>query len=129
MQFLNGSFGLARDPALLTVSTMVVDPNDVRAVEGEILATVDRVREELVDPQLLQDTKSNMKYSFLMGLETAQATAFSMIPYVINTGGIEAATDYYRTLDAVTAEDIREAARRYLVESGKTVVTMVQAGG
>jgi predicted Zn-dependent peptidase len=48
---------------------------------------------------------------------------------VINTGGIEAVDEYYNTLGEVTREDVREAARRYLVENGKTVVTMVQAEG
>jgi zinc protease len=129
VQSLNGDFGLARDPALLTVRSMVVDPADVGSVEQEIQATVQRFRDELVDEKLFADTKSNMKYGFLMGLETAQNVAFSMIRYVINTGGIEAVDQYYNTLDSVTREDVREAARRYLVESGKTVVTMVQAEG
>ncbi|MDH3458662.1 MAG: insulinase family protein, partial [Gemmatimonadota bacterium] len=129
VQYLFGGFGLDRDPGLLAIQTMVIDPNDVRAVEGEIRATVVRFQNELVDPKLLTDTKSNMKYGFLMGLETAQNVAFSLIQYVINTGGIEAVNDYYRTLDTVTAEDVRAAAQRFLVDRGSTVVTMVQAGG
>ena len=70
-----------------------------------------------------------MKYGFLMGLETAQSVAFSLIPVVVNTGGIEAVDDYFRTLDAVTADDVREAARRYLVDRALTVVTMKQREG
>ncbi|MDH3367910.1 MAG: insulinase family protein, partial [Gemmatimonadota bacterium] len=129
VQYLFDGFGLDRDPGLLAIQTMVIDPNDVRAVEGEIRATVARFQNELVDARLLTDTKSNMKYGFLMGLETAQNVAFSLIQYVINTGGIEAVNDYYRTLDTVTAEDVRAAAQRFLVDRGNTVVTMVQAGG
>ncbi len=129
VQFLNGDFGLARDPALLSIISMVIDPADVGSVEQEIQTTVERFSEELVDEKLFSDTKSNMKYGFLMGLETAQNVAFSMIQYVVNTGGIEAVDEYYSTLDAVTREDVREAARRYLVENGKTVVIMVQAEG
>jgi zinc protease len=129
VQFLNGDFGLARDPTLLSITTMIIDPNDVRAVEQEIGQTVQRFRESLVDEQLLSDTKSRLKYGFLMGLETAQNVAFAMMPYVVNTGGIEAVNDYYSTLDVITAEDVRAAAERFLVENAKTVVTMVQAGG
>jgi predicted Zn-dependent peptidase len=70
-----------------------------------------------------------MKYGFLMGLETAQNAAFSLIPVVVNTGGIEAVNDYYRTLEAVTADDVREAARRFLVDRSLTIVTMVQREG
>jgi zinc protease len=129
VQYLFGGFGLARDPALAEIQTMVVDPDDVSAVEQEIQAAVNRAREELVDEEMLNRTKSAMKYGFLMGLETAQNVAFAMIQYVINTGGIEAVDEYYRTLDSITPEDIREAARTYLMDSGKTVVLMVQEGG
>ena len=90
-------------------------------------ATVERFKEELVDGAQLEATKSNMKYGFLMDLETAQNVSFALIQTVVNTGGIEAINDYYHTLDSITAEDIREAARTYLVEAGRTTVTLVQA--
>jgi zinc protease len=129
VQYLQAGFGLARDPGLVAITTMVVDPRGVGAVEGRILETVEQFKTDLVDEQVLADTKSNMKYGFLMGLETAQQIAFSMIGYVIRTGGIEAVEDYYRTLDAVTAEDVRTAAQQWLIDSGKTTVTMVQRRG
>ncbi len=126
VQYLNTSFGLARDPSLVSLATMVINPREVRDVEEQILATVERFQIELVDEQLLADTKNNMKYGFLMNLETAYQVARAMMPYAINTGGIEAVEDYYRTLDAVTAEDVRNAAQSWLIDSGKTTVTMVQ---
>jgi zinc protease len=129
VQYLSASFGLARDPGLVSISTMVMNPREVRAVETRIMGTVDEFKTDLADEQVLADAKSNMKYGFLMGLETAQQVAFSMIGYVIRTGGIEAVEDYYRTLDAVTAEDVRAAAQQWLVDSGKTTVTMVQRRG
>jgi zinc protease len=129
VEYLRESFGLGRDPGLLGISTMVIDRGDVQAIEDEIQATVTRFQDDLVNAKLLADTKSNMRYGFLMGLETAQNVAFRLIRYVINTGGIEAVNDYYRTLDTITAEDVRDAARQYLLENGRTVVTMVQAGG
>jgi zinc protease len=129
VQFLNAGFGLARDPSLMDITTMVVNPDDVDMIEEEIQKTIDRFREELVDEKVFNDTKSNMKYGFLMRLETAQNVAFALLSYVINTGGIEAVEEYYRTLDAVTREDVREAARTYLVEDTKTVVLMVQKEG
>jgi zinc protease len=129
VQSLDGDFGLARDPSLLSVYATVINPADVRLVEEEIARTVGRFQAELVDEKLFSDTKSNMKYGFLMGLETAQSVGFGMLSYVVNTGGIEAVNEYYRVLESVTREDVREAARRFLVENGKTVVLMVQAEG
>lgn len=127
VQYLFPGFGLSRDPGLVTIQSMVTEPGDVDAVEAELLAAVERAREEPVDPELLADTKSNLRYSFLMGLETAQNVAFSLIGTVINTGGIEAIDDYYRTLEEVTADDVREAARRFLTEDRRTIVTLVEA--
>ncbi|HEX9887322.1 MAG TPA: pitrilysin family protein [Longimicrobiales bacterium] len=129
VQSLQGGFFLSRDPDLVGVTAMVTDPADVDGIRGEIMATVERFQNELVDAKLLQDTKSSMKYGFLMGLETAQNVAFSLIGTVINTGGIEPIDDYYAALDAVTAEDVREAARAFLVDAGLTQVTLTQAGG
>jgi zinc protease len=128
VQSFEADFELARDPGLLSITARVSNPDDVDLVEREIQGSIEQFRQELVDEKLFNDTKSNMKYDFLMDLETAQSVAFSMFPYVVNTGGIEAVNDYYRTLDSVTREDVREAARRYLVENGKTVVIMVQEG-
>jgi zinc protease len=129
VQYISGGFGLQRDPSLLQVTAMVMDPGDLGRIEGEIDATVAQFKEELVDPEELDRVKSNMKYGFLMGLETAQNVAFAMIPFVVNTGGMEAVETYYATLDAVTPEDVREAARRFLNEDARTVMTLVQQGG
>ena len=123
---MNASFGLLRDPYLVGVVTTVLDPADIQAVRDEVLAEAARFREELVDPQALEDAKSNMRYGFLMGLETPQNIAFSLIQPVVMTGGIEAVEDYYRTLAAITAEDVREAARRILLDDQRTTVTMIQ---
>ena len=128
VQGLGPSFGLSRDPFLVSIQTMVNTPADVKAVESEIQATVRKFQETLVDPKQLADTKSNIKYGFLMGLETAQDVAFAVMQTVVSTGRLEPIDDYYRTLDAVTPEDIREAARKYLVETGRTTITMVQEG-
>jgi zinc protease len=123
---MNASFGLLRDPYLVGVMTTVLDAADIDAVRNEVLATAARFREELVDAQALEDAKSNMRYGFLMGLETPQNIAFSLIQPVVMTGGIEAIEDYYHTLASITPEDVRDAARRVLVEESRTTVTMIQ---
>ena len=128
VQFLNTGFGLSRDPGLVTISAMVSDPADVEAVKEDLLAAVARSREQLFDTKQIEDTKSNMRYGFLMGLETAQGVAFSLMSVVINTGGIEAVNDYYRMLDSLTAEDLRTAAQEVLRPQGRTLVTLVQGG-
>lgn len=127
VQWFGGDFELSRDPGLLSILTMVNQPEDLPAIQREIEQVARRFKTELCDPQFLQDTKSAMKYGFLMGLETALAVDFALRPFVVFTGGIEALEDYYDTLEAVTPEDVRAAANQFLVENGRTTVTLVSA--
>jgi zinc protease len=127
VQSLGANFSLNRDPHLLTITTMVSNPQEVDAIKAEIARTVEKFRTEPADPQSLADAKSAMKYGFLMRLETPQGINFALRNFVVFTGGIEAVEDYYRTLDSITADDLKAAASKYLVESGRTTVTLVPA--
>jgi zinc protease len=127
VQSLSGDFELMRDPNLLNVTTMVTDPANLGIIETEIGNAAEKARKDLCDEKLLQDTKSAMKYGFLMSLETAQGVCFALRPFVVFTGGIEAVEDYYRTLDSITREDIQAAANRYLNEKGRTIITLMPA--
>jgi zinc protease len=129
VQYLGPSFGLSRDPYLVSIQTMVNKPEDVKAVEGEIQAAVKKLQDTLVDPKQLADTKSAVKYGFLMGMESAQDVALAVMWPIVYTGRLESIEDYYKTLGAVTPEDVREAARKYLVDTGRTTITMVQEEG
>lgn len=128
VQSLSFDYEPRRDPGLLTVTASVFDPADVKAVRAEIESTVDRFRGEPVDGKTLADAKSHMRYAFLNRLETALDISFALMDPVIHTGGIEALGDYYDTLDALTPGDIRAAARRFLAENRRTVVTLTGEG-
>ena len=128
VQSLVASFGLARDPYLVSVQALVSNPADTEKVEAEIMAEIKRFHESLPEPDQMADTKSAIKYGFLMRMETAQDVAFAVMQTVVATGRLEPIEDYFRTLEAVTPEDVRDAARKYLVDSGRTTITMVQEG-
>ena len=128
VQSLFPSFGLSRDPYLVSVQAMVANPADTDKVRADIMSAIASLQTTLVDEKMLAATKSNIKYGFLMGMETAQDIAFAAMQTIVNTGRLEPIEDYFRTLQAVTPEDLREAARKYLVESGRTTITMVQEG-
>ncbi|MBA2259219.1 MAG: insulinase family protein, partial [Acidobacteria bacterium] len=91
-----------------------------------ILAAVKTFQDTLVDAKQLADTKSAVKYGFLMGMESAQDVALAVMWPIVYSGRLEAIEDYYRTLEAVTPEDVREAAKKYLLDTGRTTITMVQ---
>ena len=108
---------------------MINTAGDLRAIKDEIRKTVEKFRTESCDPKLLADTKSAMKYGFLMQLETPQGINFALREIAVYTGGIEAVEDYYRTLESVSAEDLKAAANKFLVETGRTTVTLLPAKG
>ncbi len=121
-------FGYNRDPNLWGVFARVKDPADVAAVEGEILATVARLRRELVDPEQLDDVRSRLKYGFLSGLTTPSEVAGGMARFVAITGDVACVDEMYTTLEAVTPEDVRRAAERWLVPERSTVAVLHTAG-
>jgi zinc protease len=125
-QSLGQSFDRARDPYVVSVQAMASRPEDAASVEADIVAEIARYQRELVEPQRLADTKRNIKYGFLMGLESSLDVAVAMVTPLVNAGRIEALEEYFRTLDGVTPEDVREAAREYLVETGRTTIVMTQ---
>jgi zinc protease len=129
VQSLSGDFGLNRDPNLLTIMTMINNTGDLQTIKDEIRKTVEKFRTESCDSKLLADTKSAMKYSFLMQLETPQGIDFALRDIAVYTGGIEAVEDYYRTLESISAEDLKAAANKFLVETGRTTVTLLPAKG
>jgi zinc protease len=128
VQQLFGSFGLARDPYVVSIQAMVANPAETKAIETELLAEIRKYHDTLVDPKVLANTKSAIKYGLLMGMESAQDVAFAVMPAIVNTGRLEALEEYMRTLGSLTPEDLREAARKYLVDTGRTTITMVQEG-
>jgi|WetSurMetagenome_2_1015567.scaffolds.fasta_scaffold41736_2 zinc protease len=127
VQSFSGAFSLNRDPNLLTVMAMVTDEHDLPMIKDEMEKTARRLRSELCDPRSLSETKSAMKYEFLMGLETPLAINFALRDIVVSTGGIEAVEDYYRTLESITAQDVKAAAAKFLMDTGRTTVTLQSA--
>jgi zinc protease len=125
-QQLGQSFDRARDPYIATVQAMASRPEDAASVEADIVAEIARYQRDLVEPQRLADTKRNIKYGFLMALESALDIGAALIQPLVYTGRVESVEEYFRTLDAVTPEDVRNAARTYLVESGRTTIVMTQ---
>ena len=127
-QYVGPAFGLSRDPYLVSVQAMASNPADAKAVEAEIMTAIRALHETPVDAKQLAATKSALKYGFLMGLESAQDVALAVMWPIVYTGRLEAVEEYYRTLESLTPDDLREAAKKYLVDTGRTTIVMVQEG-
>jgi len=121
VEFLDSDLDFHRDPGLFHVYTRVKDPEKVDRVLAEVDATVARYRDELPNAERLADLKSRIKYRFLMDLDTPSNVAGNLYQIIAVTGGIEAVEIFYQTLEGVTAEDVQQAAQKYLVTDRRTV--------
>ncbi len=117
-----------RDPPVFEILVRVTKPDRVADVREAILAEIERMARELVDADVLADTKSAMRYSFARGLDSPGPIAETLAHYLQLTGDPETVNRVYALYDAVTAEDVRRVASQYLTESNRTLVTLTEEG-
>ncbi|MDA1093336.1 MAG: pitrilysin family protein [Acidobacteria bacterium] len=117
-----------RDPPVFEILVRVTKPDRVADVREAILAEIERMTRELVDADVLADTKSAMRYSFARGLDSPGPIAETLAHYLQLTGDPETVNRVYALYDAVTAEDVRRVASQYLTESNRTLVTLTEEG-
>lgn len=113
-----------KDPGLLHVFVKVEKEEDLAKARDAINRTYAKARTELVDSDKLANLKSNLKYSFVNGLDSSQAIASTLASYMHFERDPEVINQLYATADSISAEDIREIANKYFIDSGRTTVTM-----
>ncbi len=102
----------ARGTFLITARTA---PDKREAAIAAILAQVDRLREELVLAEELEQAKKQKAAEHVFGLQTAEAVAENMARDYQATGDIHFSRSYVDHIARLTREQIRDVARRYLV--------------
>jgi zinc protease len=112
------------DPYLFTVQARVKDPADMEYVRDQILETIAGFRDTLVDEERLAAVKSNLRYSFALSLNNSEAIAETLAHFMSLRDTPETINRIYEMYAAVTPADIQEIARKYLVENGRTIVTL-----
>lgn len=126
---LEVSFDDQIDPELFAVITRVKDPKDMDYVRDAILATYKRYTTESVPQDKLDATRSRMRYGTALSMNSSQAIARAISPYIALRRTPETINKLFNLYDSVTPADIRAAASRYFVEQHRTIVTLMQKGG
>jgi len=122
--YLAPSFEMNRFPFLWLIYAVLQSENDLQYVENELLKTVEKFQTTKVSNEELNKLKSKLKYSFIMSMDTPDATAGNMARFIAITGGIEGIEDIYKTMESITPEDIQNAAIQ-MKEEVKTTVTLI----
>ncbi|GAB4340292.1 MAG: pitrilysin family protein [Calditrichia bacterium] len=121
---LGSYYPFSRDPKLFNIYAIVKDEADIPYVRQKIDETIEKFKSEPVDEKKLNDLKKRERYSFLMSMETPDDIAGSLARFVALTGGIEDVDVLYANIEAVTPQDIQQAAKKYFQKDHRTVIIL-----
>ncbi len=124
LRYLGGSATDSRDPYLISIDASFISKDDFQYVRDEITKAIEDIKNNGVDPKLLQETKSNLKYSYAMGIDNPSAIANSVSHYIYLTDDPESLNRLYALYDKVTIEDVKMVASKYFIENGLTIGTI-----
>ncbi|HXT64030.1 MAG TPA: pitrilysin family protein [Pyrinomonadaceae bacterium] len=113
-----------RDPELFVVDAKLKDVKDLDYVKQQILDTYKRYTKELVPQAKLDSTRSRMRYSFALSMNSSEAIAGVLASYIGLRRTPDTINKLYSVYDSITPEDIRKAAAKYFVDKHRTIVTL-----
>lgn len=125
---LYGSIPNRVDPTLFTISARVKMQADVDYVRDQILATVKSFQEKPVDAARLDAVRKHLRYAMALSMDSSDAIAGIVASYVALRRTPETLNKLYDQFAALTPEDVQKAAAKYLIENGRTIVTLTPGG-
>jgi len=99
-------------------------PDKVAETRQAILAEVMRFREELVSEQELRRSKRQKIAAHVFGLQTVEAQAGNLASDILAAHDPTFSRSYVERIQRVTAEEIRDAARKYFREENLCVAVV-----
>lgn len=114
----------SRDPNLFTIQVSMVDKEDMSYVMEEIEKALTKLKADGLTEELLNRTKSYLKYNFAMAMDTPGAIANSLSHYIQLTGDPESINRLYQQYDRVSVKDIKRVANEYFDMDRLTIATI-----
>jgi len=124
---LSASSPFRVDPDLFTIRARLKRAEDIPAIRAELLETVKRFQDELVSADKLEAVKKRERYGFTLRLDNSESVAQTVASYVSLRRTPDSIDKLYVQYGQLTPADLREMARKYLIESGRTIVTLTGA--
>jgi len=110
-----------RDYSEIGVFARPLDAEKLQEVESAVNAEIEKLATEEVPVQELNTAKKVLASRMMLSWESQMARAMDVGTTLMTGGTVEDVDEIRKRIDAVTADDIREAARRYLtLERGVT---------
>jgi zinc protease len=125
---LQADFGNHPDPELFTVYARIKDPKDIDYVREQILRTFERFSKETVDQAQLDATRSRIRYSFALRLNSSAAIANALAAYIGLRRTPETINKLFGLYQRITVQDIQRIAGQYFTPANRTIVTLTSKG-
>ncbi len=123
-RFINGGAQNSRDPYLISIGASVVKAADISYVKNTITAALEKAKSTPFDPNVIMETKMNLRNSFAMGIDNPTSIAEALSAYTWLTGDPESLNRTYALYEKVTAQDMMNVAKKYFTEKTLTVGTI-----
>lgn len=127
--FVEASFGNMVDPELFSVYAQHKDVKDTDYIKSEILKTYEKYKTDLIPQKQLDETRSRLRYGFVLGMNSNDAIAGTMARFISLNRSPETIDKLFALYDSITPKDIREMAKKYFKESNQTIITLATKDG
>ncbi len=117
------------DPGLFQITARVKKVEDMDYVREQILGTVKAFQETPVDTAKLDTVRKRLRYQLALSMDNSDTIAGILSGYVALKRTPETINALYDQYTKVTPEDVRKAAAKFLVENGRTTVTLTGPEG
>lgn len=98
---------------------------ELNYAEDAIVAEMVAFAEKRVSREELARAKKLLEAQYILGLDTVEDVAADLGENELYTGNMNFSDEYLARIEEITADDVREAARRYVRESNMTVARVV----
>lgn len=122
--FVSPDFENKVDPELFWIYSRVKKEEDLDYVRSEVIKTLKRYQGELIPQKLLNETRSRARYGFALAMNSNNAIADGIAPYIALRKTPDTIEKLFVLYDSITPEDIRAAAIKYFKDTNQTVVTL-----
>ena len=126
---LEVDFGNHPDPELFTAYVRIKDAKDIGDVRDQVLATFNRFTKETVEQATLDATRSRIRYSFALRMNSSPAIAASLAPYILLRRTPDTINKVFGLYQQVTPQDIQAMAAKYFTENNRTIITLASTTG
>jgi zinc protease len=101
------------------------DPEKVPAATKAVLDELEKLKTTPIDPQRIARAKTLTRMQHVQGLQTSDGVAGEMATDYFQTGDAHFGDRYVDRIDAVTAAQLQDVARRYLDQSRLLTTAMI----